>query len=106
MMSGQPWPVRFHSWIFVCIVVAPLPSPSYVTMFRCTFGCVFAYSFATGRRTASTHTVREPEGLPAAPPVDAAVSAAVDATVASATVTHRRLSFMALLPLFEIVCVG
>ena len=26
--SGQPLPVRFHSWIFVCIVVAPLPSPS------------------------------------------------------------------------------
>ena len=26
--SGQPWPVRFHSWIFVCIVVAPFPSPS------------------------------------------------------------------------------
>ena len=28
MTSGQPLPVRFHSWIFVCSVVAPLPSPS------------------------------------------------------------------------------
>ena len=41
MTSGQPLPVRFHSWIFVCIVVAPLPSPSKVTIFTFTFGCVF-----------------------------------------------------------------
>jgi len=26
--SGQPEPVRFQSWIFVCRPVAPLPSPS------------------------------------------------------------------------------
>ena len=26
--SGQPLPVRFQSWIFVSIVVAPLESPS------------------------------------------------------------------------------
>ena len=46
-------------------------------MFTCTFGWVLAYSFATGRRTASTQTVSEPEA-PAcrlAPLVDAAASA-------------------------------
>ena len=76
MTSGQPWPVRFHSWIFVCIVVAPLPSPSKVTIFTCTFGCVFAYSFATGSRTASTQTVIDPEGaLAPARPLEAAPSA-------------------------------
>ena len=32
MTSGQPLPVRFHSWIFACSVVAPLPSPSKVTI--------------------------------------------------------------------------
>src|SRR5437868_10886815 len=73
MTSGQPLPVRFHSWILVCIVVAPLPSPSKVTMFRCTLGCALAYALATGRRTASTHTVSEPPTLPDAdalpPPV-------------------------------------
>jgi hypothetical protein len=42
MMSGQPLPDRFHSWIFVCKVVAPLASPSKVTIFRCTLGCAFA----------------------------------------------------------------
>ena len=42
MTSGHPWPVRFHSWILVCIVVAPLPSPSKVTMWTCTFGCALA----------------------------------------------------------------
>src|SRR6266516_2397728 len=58
MTSGQPLPVRFHSWIFVCSVVAPLPSPSKVTMFTCWFGCAFTYAWATGRRTESTQTVR------------------------------------------------
>src|SRR5919201_3024240 len=61
MTSGQPLPVRFHSWIFVCIVVAPLPSPSKVTMRTCTFGCALAYACAAGRRAASTHTVSLPE---------------------------------------------
>src|SRR5690349_16726485 len=56
--SGQPLPVRFHSWIFVCMVVAPLPSPSKVTTFTCWFGCALTYAWATGRRTESTQTVR------------------------------------------------
>ncbi len=38
MTSGQPLPVRFHSWILVCMVVAPLPSPSKVTMLTFCFG--------------------------------------------------------------------
>jgi hypothetical protein len=41
MTSGHPLPDRFHSWIFVCSVVAPLASPSKVTIFRCTSGCAF-----------------------------------------------------------------
>src|SRR5579885_3016318 len=97
MTSGQPLPVRFQSWIFVCIVVAPLPSPSYVTMWTCTFGCVFAYSFATGRRTASTQTVREPDGPLAvrAPPVAAVAITATATTPASGTrASHRRLNFI------------
>src|SRR5689334_23146439 len=64
MTSGQPWPVRFHSWILVCIVVAPLPSPSKVTMCRCTFGWALAYACAAGSRTESTQTVSEPPTLP------------------------------------------
>src|SRR5438270_5151573 len=54
--SGQPLPVRFHSWTFVCIVVAPFPSPSKVTIFILTFLCVLAYCCAAGNLTESTHT--------------------------------------------------
>ena len=42
MTSGQPLPVRFHSWILACNDVAPLASPSKVTMCTCTFGCALA----------------------------------------------------------------
>ena len=45
MTSGQPLPVRFQSWILVCIVVAPLPSPSKVTIFTCTSGCALTYAW-------------------------------------------------------------
>ena len=42
MTSGQPLPVRFHSWILVCNDVAPLASPSKVTMCTFTFGWALA----------------------------------------------------------------
>src|SRR4030095_8796469 len=55
------------------------------------------YSFATGRRTASTQTVIEPEAFPElAPPIEAATSAAAVVTTATTDVStnHRRLIFM------------
>src|SRR5579862_6922184 len=70
MTSGQPLPVRFHSWILVCIVVAPLPSPSKVTIFTFTFGCALTYACAAGSRTESTQTVIEPPTLPDAAALD------------------------------------
>src|SRR5919199_5309325 len=48
MTSGQPLPDRFQSWILVCSVVAPLPSPSKVTILSLTSGWALAYALATG----------------------------------------------------------
>src|SRR3954447_17907917 len=70
-------------------------------MFTCTFGWALAYAFATGRRTASTQTVMEPDGplaravAPerAAPLVDAPTSATPATATAGRSVNHR-LRFM------------
>src|SRR5665213_2439397 len=86
--SGQPLPALFQSWIFVCKLVAPLPSPSKVTMLTFTFGCEAWYALASGSRTASTQTVKLPEAvlLGAGEPETGAVLAGVllDALLAGA----------------------
>src|SRR4051812_3161356 len=71
MTSGHPALVRFHNRIFACSDVAPLPSPSYVTIFIFTPGCATWYALAAGSRAASTQTVKSPDAA-AAPDPDGA----------------------------------